>query len=169
MRRPRTFADFNFPRLINRYVVALDHPPLRDASRTERPRRSSAFLGSIRPLRGRHELLGVASGLLLTTRLFRGQRPPPPVIAASHPLNPVCAHPRPLDLSTPFCFARARAGALGLGVATHAVAGQNACAEKEGCHAGRLNASRFPPAPRSQWHAHARINSPRFSSRSVRR
>ncbi len=28
MRRPRTFTDFNWPELINRYVVALDHPPL---------------------------------------------------------------------------------------------------------------------------------------------
>ena len=43
IRRPRTFTDFSFREPINLYVVARDHPPLCDASRTDSPRRFSSF------------------------------------------------------------------------------------------------------------------------------
>jgi hypothetical protein len=43
IRRPRTFSDFSFREPINLYVVARDHPPLCDASRTDGPRRFSSF------------------------------------------------------------------------------------------------------------------------------
>ena len=186
MRRPRTFADFNFPRLISRYVVALDHPPLRDASRTERPRRFSSVLGSIRPLL---RTLGIARRRLRSfinydvfarARIFNHAVSPPRAGKIfSHPLSPPCTRQTRLapvhavNFYPLLPFRASPAGALGQGLPSYAcrsrskqVWGEQTSAD---CHAGRLNASRFPPAPRSQWHAHARINSPRFSSRSVRR